>query len=68
MSINTTTAYKTDIALQYGKLQPVIDWCEKNCISEWGYIDQSYPPDVSPDYTFYFESERDYVAFVMWEK
>jgi len=70
MSINTTVAYKTSITIPYGGLQPAIEWCERNCKNEWGFS-ETEPPLGEPqalDYTFYFESERDYFAFIVWEK
>jgi hypothetical protein len=65
MSINIPTAYKTNIVLPYGGLKATIEWCERNCTDEWRF-DAS--DGTGPAYDFYFESERDYVAFTMWKK
>jgi hypothetical protein len=62
MSINIPTAYKTNIHLEYGELKATIEWCERNCIDEWRF------DGSGPSYDFYFESERDYVAFTMWKQ
>lgn len=63
MSINIPTAYKTDIIVPYGSLNPILEWCRENCTDEWKFDDAKLPV-----YEFYFESERDYIAFVMWKK
>jgi hypothetical protein len=70
MSIDIPTAHKANIDVHYGQLQPVIDWCERNCQSDWRYIDINNPEHHgAPDrWEFFFESEKDYVAFLMWKK
>ncbi len=72
--MNPTTAYQIKITLDFGNLQPIIEWCERNCEGEWGYNTLSGIQIHTPykihnyQYEFYFESERDYVAFTMWKK
>jgi len=39
----------------------MIEWCGKNCQAEWKF------DDSDNGYTFYFESEKDYVAFMIWK-
>lgn len=69
MSINIPTAYKTYIQLPYGELGEVVEWCRKNCIDEWKFHEHHNTMDSwSPEYTFYFENERDLVAFTLWKK
>lgn len=69
MSINIPTAFKSDITLGYGVLKPTIEWCKRNCTSEWKFTeDGNTIDDWQRKYTFYFESERDYVAFTLWLK
>ena len=70
MSIDIPTALKANIDIQYGQLQPVIDWCDRNCEGDWRYIDlnSSGHDDWIGRWEFLFESERDYVAFLMWKK
>lgn len=73
MSISITTAYKTTVNLPYGTLKNVMEWCEKNCIADWKFdpvetSDFSKSLSFANQYKFYFESERDYVAFIMWKK
>ena len=72
MSIDIPTAHKANVDVHYGQLQPVIDWCERNCEAEYRYLDIDYHSDTYHSDTgrweFLFESEKDYVAFLMWKK
>ena len=66
MSINIPTAHRANIAPQHGELSSIVDWCERNCSSDWRFME-----DVNNQwggYEFLFESEKDYVAFIMWKK
>jgi hypothetical protein len=67
MSIDIPTALKANIHIDYGELQPVLDWCERNCEAEYRYLDIDYDSDAGR-WEFLFESEKDYVAFLMWKK
>jgi hypothetical protein len=60
--INIPTAYKVDITFPFGGLDVMIDWCQKNCQGEWKF------GDSDNGYTFYFESDKDYFAFMIWKK
>lgn len=62
MSINIPTAYKTEIIFPFGKLDAMVTWCQNNCDNEWMF------GDSEKGYTFYFESERDFVKFMIWMK
>lgn len=66
MSINIPTAYKVKVPLNYGELRPIIEWCERNLIDEWRYMED--PNDQWASWIFFFESERDYCAFLLWNK
>lgn len=69
MSISIPTAFKTDIQLPYGKLGEVIDWCRKNCVGEWKFHEHYNTVNIkNPEYTFYFENERDLITFTLWKK
>ena len=68
MSISIPTAYKTRIDIPFGELKSVIEWCTDNCINDWRFNEEFNPADTKHGYDFYFESERDYVAFVVWKK
>ena len=67
MSIDIPTALKANIHIEYGQLQPILDWCERNCEAEYRYLDIDYDSDAGR-WEFLFESEKDYVAFLMWKK
>lgn len=62
------TQYKTEINIKFGELAPIMDWCQTQCIADWGYNmwdNAGYHPGK---YTFYFESETDYINFILWKK
>lgn len=76
MSFNISTAYNVDIDLPYGELNSILEWCKKNCSNEWGFSfsnasynnsanNTSYP---KCQWEFFFESKKDYVAFLIWKK
>ena len=65
MLLNTQN--KVKINLEYGQLKPIIDWCERNCTGDWRYTEDPNGEMYSA-WIFLFESERDYVAFTMWNK
>lgn len=59
--------YKTQIKLNYGELNQILDWCEKNCVGNYKYMED---PNGSmyDSWVFLFENERDYVAFIVWKQ
>lgn len=67
MSISIPIAFKTKINIPYGELQPIIDWCDRNCKNEYRYMEDP-DGDMYSGWVFFFENERDYVAFLMWNK
>jgi hypothetical protein len=70
MAINLETAHRVIVKISYGNLQPTLDLCEKICEGEYQYSFNSAPAAASfKDATFwefFFESEKDYVAFLLW--
>jgi hypothetical protein len=50
----------------------MIEWCERNCVSDWRYSGETNEhwngDTMFFGYEFFFESEKDYVAFLMWKK
>jgi hypothetical protein len=55
-----------EISKPFGVLEHVLDWCKEELSAEfrWQLIEVS--SDRRPGrYMFYFDSERDYLAFVM---
>lgn len=67
MSINLKTAYKASIKIPFGKLQQMLEWVDKNCVGEVKYMEDPNE-EVYNSWVFFFENERDYVAFLMWKK
>jgi len=72
MSFSTKTAFNTKIGIPFGELQSIIDWCETNCKYPWGYSSSGEMAGRGETfkhyYNFYFESEKDYVAFIVWKQ
>lgn len=71
MSISLTTAFKTTISIPWGELKNVISWCQNNCQSDWRFHETYNTNDnynLSLNYDFFFEDERDYVTFLIWKK
>ena len=66
MSINIPTAHRANITVKHGELQPVVEWCERNCKDEWRFMENVN--DQYNGFDFFFESERDYVALLIWKK
>ena len=58
--------YAREILKPYGELDRVLAWCKTELTDEWRWqlIDQS--SDRRPGrYIFYFDSDRDFFAFVL---
>ena len=66
MSISIPTAHRANVTLPYGQLQPIVEWCERNCSGDWRFMENV--EDQYNGFDFLFESERDYVAFLIWNK
>lgn len=55
-----------EIAKEFGVLEHVLDWCKEELSAEWRWQLLEVSSDHRPGrYMFYFDSERDYLAFVM---
>jgi hypothetical protein len=55
-----------EIHQPFGGLDSVIAWCKETIDQEWRWQLVSVSSNDGPgDYIFYFDSERDYLAFVM---
>lgn len=71
MSINITLTkfgYKCEIAIPYGQLQPVIEWCQHNLDYNWHYKVLNEAGSSPGFYQFVFDSETDYINFMLWKK
>jgi len=54
------------IQKKYGILDDILAWCKTGLTAEWRWQLVSVSSNDGPgDYIFYFDSERDYLAFVM---
>ena len=55
-----------EIAKSFGGLDPVLAWCRTEMTDEWRWQLIKTSTDREPGrYCFYFDSERDYVAFLL---
>jgi hypothetical protein len=55
-----------EIAKPFGVLESVLDGCKEELSAEWRWQLLEVSSDHRPGrYIFYFDSERDYLAFVM---
>ena len=62
------TQYKTEISIGYGQLKLLIEWCERNCERDWGFNCLATAGSDGGLYDFYFETEADYINFILWKK
>jgi hypothetical protein len=44
------------------------EWLERNCVGEWGYNCVIPAGQDAGLYEFYFETEKDLVAFRIWKQ
>ena len=58
--------YSREIAKPFGELDRVIDWCKTEMVGDWRWqlVHMSNHNDPGR-YIFYFDSERDYFAFLL---
>lgn len=55
-----------EITKPFGQVELVLDWCKSELIDEWRWQLIEVSSDRRPGrYIFYFDDERDYLAFVM---
>jgi len=55
-----------EIAKPFGVLESVLDWCKEELVEEWRWQLIEVSSDHRPGrYVFYFDSERDCLAFTM---
>jgi len=60
--------HQADVYIPYGQLKLMIDWCTLNCAKRWGYEIIDDAGLLPGRYLFKFESEKDYVTFIVWKK
>jgi hypothetical protein len=55
-----------EIAKPFGEIEYILAWCKAGMDDEWRWQLVETSSDRTPGrYIFYFDSERDYLAFVM---
>ena len=55
-----------EIAKPFGVLESVLDWCKEELTADWRWQLIEVSSDHRPGrYCFFFDSERDYLAFIM---
>lgn len=55
-----------EISKPFGIIESVLDWCKSELRDEWRWQLVDVSSDIRPGrYIFYFDGERDYLAFVM---
>jgi len=63
-----TPSYHTEVTIDYGDLHEMITWCSHNCHGEWGYSVLDEAGEKPGVYSFKFESEKDYITFLVWRQ
>ena len=59
-------SYAQEIAKPFGVLESVLDWCKEELVGEWRWQLIDVSTDRRPGrYCFFFDSERDCLAFTM---
>ena len=55
-----------EIIKPFGVIERVLDWCKSELAGEWRWQLLEMSSDIKPGrYIFYFDNERDYLAFLM---
>jgi hypothetical protein len=55
-----------EIAKPFGVLENILDWCKSELTNEWRWQLIEVSTDRRPGrYCFFFDSERDYLAFTI---
>jgi len=55
-----------EIIKAFGVIETVLNWCKSELRGEWRWQLLEMSSDIKPGrYIFYFDDERDYLAFVM---
>ena len=58
--------YAKEIAKDFGVLEHVLDWCKEELVGEWRWQLIDVSTDRRPGrYCFFFDSERDCLAFTL---
>lgn len=55
--------HHVDVHLEFGKLAPVLGWCEETCADNYRYTSLNDEQGYSAGYRFYFKSKKDLLLF-----
>ena len=59
-------AFDKEISKPFGTIDRVISWCKSEMLDDWRWQVVEASSDTRPGrYKFYFDSERDFVAFLL---
>ncbi len=53
--------------MPYGNLKKIVEWCDRNCAGDYRYMEDPNG-EMYNSWVFFFELERDYVAFTLFNK
>jgi len=58
--------HASEIVKPFGAIESVLNWCKSELRGEWRWQLVEMSSDIKPGrYCFFFDDERDYLAFVM---
>ena len=60
--------FQTEISISYGNLTPMLNWCESNCADHWSFNILEDAGNEEGKYKFFFQSQTDYINFLVWKK
>jgi hypothetical protein len=59
-------SHAQEIQKSFGLIEKVLDWCKDELVGEWRWQLIEISSDQRPGrYCFFFDNERDYLAFVL---
>jgi hypothetical protein len=62
----TSFNHAQEITKPFGEVEHVLDWCKSELVDEWRWQLVDVSSNHRPGrYIFYFDNEKDYLAFVM---
>lgn len=68
MYTNIKETFNTTIELPYGQLKEMIEWCQNHCEKDWHFSVINEAGSMNGTYKFSFDSDKDYVTFLMYKK
>ena len=58
--------FAVEISKPWGRLEPVLEWCKSELTDDWRWQMIDMSTDLKPGrYIFYFDGERDCLAFTL---